>query len=51
MSSPSFTQRTSADARPSSEDPCCVLAESELLNGEGAQLSLNQTKKRLKTLL
>lgn len=38
------TQHTFADAHPISEDPCCVLGEAKLLNGDGAQLSLNQTK-------
>lgn len=37
------TQHTFADAHPVSEDPCCVLGKAKLLNGDAAQLSLNQT--------
>lgn len=44
MSSPRFIQHTFADARSISEDPGCVLGEPKILNGDGAQLSLNQAK-------
>lgn len=41
---PRSTQHTFADAHSISEDPCCVLGQPKLLNGDGAQLSLNETK-------
>lgn len=41
---PRSTQHTFADAHSISEDPCCVLGKPKLLNGDGAQLSLNETK-------
>lgn len=44
MSSPRFIQHTFADARSISEDPGCVLGEPKILNGDGAQLSLNQAE-------
>lgn len=44
MCSPRFIQHTFADARSISEDPGCVLGEPKILNGDGAQLSLNQAK-------
>lgn len=42
--SPRFMQHTFTDSHPVSEDPCCVLGKSKLLNGDGAQLCLNQAK-------